>query len=185
MEYVAANETLRILGANSRELVVGHGQWWRLLACMFLHGGYLHLTMNMISLYSLGGLLERLAGPWRFLLIYFLAGLCGSLAGLFNPAMQISVGASGAILGLAGALMALRWRRPPEMPLSLAKQVFQALLTPTIFIFGMGLALQVAAWLGVQTMLLDNFAHLGGLACGFGIFMIFPLASLPKTKPRS
>lgn len=178
---IAQSESVRILGANSRDLVLGQGQWWRLVACMFLHFGVLHLAVNMMSLYSLGSLLEKLAGPWRFLGLYFLAGLCGSLVGLLNSLGMPSVGASGAIFGLAGALMALRWRRPVEFPKALAIQVFRSLLKPTLIIFGLGIGLQVAYWLGLRLFLFDNWAHFGGLSSGFGMILLWPLKS---KRPR-
>jgi membrane associated rhomboid family serine protease len=182
---VAESEALKMLGANGRDLVLGQSQWWRLLACMFLHFGFLHLAVNMISLYSLGSLLERLGGRRRFLLLYFVTGLCGSGLGLLNPSGFPSVGASGAILGLAGALMALRWRRPREIPKTVAGQVFRSLLKPTLVIFGLGLALQVAFWMGIRTPLLDNYAHLGGLASGLGLSLLFPLTAVPHSSHRS
>src|SRR4029077_17115659 len=120
----------QVLGANEHQLVFGKGEWWRLLACMFLHAGELHLFFNMITLFSLGSLLERLVGPLRFLVIYFAAGLGGSLLSALNPENVMSVGASGAIPGRAGALLALHFRRPAGFPAQLAKRIFGSLALP-------------------------------------------------------
>jgi membrane associated rhomboid family serine protease len=80
------------------------GEWWRLLTCCFVHIGLLHLGMNMLLLYMLGPLLERMWGSWRFLAIYLLSGLGGSMAAvLFNPT-TLTAGASGALWGMMTSL---------------------------------------------------------------------------------
>lgn len=83
---------------------VQHGQWWRLLTAGFMHGGLLHVAFNMYLLYVLGPQLERWLGSARFLLIYFGAMLGGSLAVMMFGWDQATLGASGAALGLAGAM---------------------------------------------------------------------------------
>ena len=84
--------------------LVQHGQWWRLLSSGFMHGGLLHVAFNMYLLYVLGPQLERWLGSARFLLIYFGAMLGGSLAVMMFGWGQATLGASGAALGLAGAM---------------------------------------------------------------------------------
>lgn len=79
------------------------GEYWRLLTAIFLHVGFLHLLFNGYALYSLGPLIEILFGESRFLVIYFLSGLAGSVAS-YIMSQAISAGASGAIFGLTGAL---------------------------------------------------------------------------------
>src|SRR5699024_1398762 len=79
-------------------------EWWRILTSMFLHIGWAHIAMNMIALYFLGSIVERIYGAKRFLAIYFLAGIGGGLASFLFPE-NISAGASGAIFGLFGALL--------------------------------------------------------------------------------
>ena len=92
-------------GANFGPLTVS-GQWWRLLTCVFIHGGLLHIGFNMWCLWSLGRLAESVYGHWTFAVVYLITGLAASLASLiWNPAI-LSVGASGAIFGIAGALIA-------------------------------------------------------------------------------
>lgn len=82
---------------------VAAGEWWRLLTAGFLHGGALHLAFNMYALYILGGLLEPAIGRLRFALIYVVSLLAGSFGAILLSPNALTVGASGAIFGLAGA----------------------------------------------------------------------------------
>lgn len=91
------------------------GEWWRFLACTFLHGGVLHLALNGLGLWMLGRSLEPLIGTPRFVFIYFASGLAGSLASSLFVTSQ-SVGASGAIWGLLGAHAALAFHPRPLLP---------------------------------------------------------------------
>ena len=82
------------------------GDWWRLVTYMFLHGNVLHIAMNMWCLWNLGALCESLYGSWTYGAVYLITGVAGGLASVaWNPHV-LSVGASGAIFGLAGALIA-------------------------------------------------------------------------------
>lgn len=149
------------LGANVAELVLREGQWWRLLTSMFLHIGPLHLFLNGFALYQLGSLYELWTGSARFSLVYFVSGLAGSLAStvvhglLLTGTPTVSAGASGAIFGLLGALIALLARRrsrlTPQARSLLSQLAFWAVLNIALGFSGMGL---------------DNSAHLGGLAAG-------------------
>ena len=90
------------------ELVgLAEGEWWRLLTAAFLHGGLIHLAMNMLALWLFGGPLEVALGRARFLLLYLVAGLAGSAGALLAAPEAITVGASGAIFGLMGAAFVL------------------------------------------------------------------------------
>ncbi len=91
-------------GANAGALTSG-GQWWRLLTSTFEHGGLLHIALNMWCLYNLGWLAELLFGRSRFTLLYLMCGIGGSLGSICWRGNGISVGASGAIFGIAGALI--------------------------------------------------------------------------------
>lgn len=91
------------------------GEWWRYFACTFLHGGLLHAALNTLVLWLLGRSVERFIGSTRFLLIYFSAGLCGSLLSSWFVSSQ-SVGASGAIWGLLGAEAAMAFYPRPLLP---------------------------------------------------------------------
>ena len=110
---------LRRLGALFPRLVVEGGQWWRVPAAMFLHLGWVHLSVNMLALAGLGRAVEQAFGAWRTLATYLAAGI-GSMAGIVLLVRggwmddEWVVGASGAIMGLFGALVvdAVRsWRR--------------------------------------------------------------------------
>lgn len=82
------------------------GQWYRLITSAFLHGSFLHIAFNMYVLFVLGPVLERVLGHARFLVLYVVAALGGSVASyVFSDIRTVSVGASGAIFGLMGALI--------------------------------------------------------------------------------
>jgi membrane associated rhomboid family serine protease len=89
---------------------VSNGDWWRLVTAMFLHGSILHIGFNMLALYWLGTIIEQALGTPRFLLVYFVSGLAGSAGALwFSSQFAVTVGASGAIFGLIGALLILEY----------------------------------------------------------------------------
>jgi membrane associated rhomboid family serine protease len=89
---------------------VATGDWWRLFTSVFLHYGIFHLAMNMYSLFYVGSILEQIIGRWRFLLLYVASGLAGSAGALLVTPNAATVGASGAIFGILGALYVLERR---------------------------------------------------------------------------
>jgi membrane associated rhomboid family serine protease len=99
-----------VFTANGPVMGVAHGEWWRLVTSMFLHVGFFHLAVNMYSLYFAGTILEQLVGRWRFVLLYFVAGLAGAAGALVYSPNVPTVGASGAIFGILGALFVLERR---------------------------------------------------------------------------
>jgi membrane associated rhomboid family serine protease len=103
------NQARHVTGAlHGRDLLL-QGEWWRLLTCCFVHIGAIHLLMNMWVLYSIGPMLEQVWGRVRFTVLYLVSGLGGSLAAVyFNPEGGLA-GASGAICGLIGSLLAFVW----------------------------------------------------------------------------
>ena len=133
-------------------------QPWRLMTATVLHGGIVHLAFNMWALWSLGRLAERFYGNKQFLIIYLLSGLFASLASLFFAARTgVSVGASGAIFGVVGALLAAIYTKQSKLPSSMVTALRASLLPFIAFSLIMGFA----------TGHIDNAAHLGGLAAGF------------------
>ena len=90
---------------------VAHGEWWRLVSAAFLHYGPFHLAVNMYSLYFAGTLLEHVIGRWRFVLLYMGSGIAGSAGALLLSPNSVTVGASGAIFGILGALFVLERNR--------------------------------------------------------------------------
>lgn len=91
-------------GANFSALV-RNGEVYRLVSYMFLHAGILHIVLNMYSLFIVGPRVEDFFGKWKYLLIYLFSGICGGLLSIGLTPNTVSVGASGAIFGLFGALI--------------------------------------------------------------------------------
>lgn len=147
-----------LFGAKINGLVAA-GQWWRLVSALFLHGGALHLGLNGYALWMLGPLLERFYGSRRFVVLYLGSGLGAGLGSyLWTPGA--SVGASGAVFGLLGALMVFGWRARGRLPARVSRA------------FGVGLA----PWVVVNLVIgllpglpIDNAAHLGGLGSGLAL----------------
>jgi rhomboid protease GluP len=150
------------------------GQWWRLVSSMFLHFGVFHLAFNMWALYVGGRLAERLFGASAFALIYFASGLGGSLSSLlWNPAVN-SAGASGAIFGVYGAMLAFFVRGHAAIPPAVVRQ---QRLSGVVFI---GFNLMN----GLSHAGIDNADHVGGLSVGFvlGLVLARPLASEARAQ---
>ncbi len=155
-------EVLVFLGANVPELVA-QGQWWRLVAAMFLHIGMIHLAVNGYALYQLGHLFESLVGSGRFLAVYFGAGVAGSIASVIFT-RGVSAGASGAIFGLLGALLGFLLKRRDRLTPAARSLLAQLGFWAVINIF-----------LGFTVPQIDNAAHLGGLAVGLAAgFLVAP-----------
>ena len=95
---------------NGQPAGVAHGEWWRLITAAFLHYGPLHLGLNMLVLWFVGGPIEAAIGRVQFLLLYLVSGLAGSAGALVASPHAITVGASGAIFGLFGALAVLEYQ---------------------------------------------------------------------------
>ncbi len=151
-------EALWRMGANEVGAVRG-GEPWRLLASAFLHGGIVHLGVNMYSLWMLGPMLEAILGRRRYILLYGASALGGSLASAFlHPAAQISVGASGAIWGLMTAYIALAYRPRGIIPPQMAANLRRGMRVPLV------LNLVISLQAGI-----DMLAHLGGGAVGFAL----------------
>src|ERR1700692_2118771 len=142
-------------GANFGPLTVG-GEWWRLLTCVFIHGGLLHIAFNMWCLWDLGRLAESVYGHWTFAAVYFLSGLSASLASvIWNPVI-LSVGASGAIFGIAGALIASFYLGEFSLP----RAAMSGMLRSVVMFVGYNL------FFGAVIARTDNAAHIGGLLMG-------------------
>jgi rhomboid protease GluP len=139
-------------GANRRDETLT-GDWWRLFTSMFVHGGIIHLFLNIMGLLIGSFMLERILGWKRFLALYLLAGLCGSIASIAWYPHMISVGASGAIFGLFGAMLGL-----------LLTDAFPKKGKKAILIFAGTYAGINLVW-GL-TGGIDNAAHIGGLLGG-------------------
>ncbi len=144
------------------------GQWWRLGTALFLHFGLLHLSLNMWALWDGGRLVERLYGTARFVTLYFASGLSGNLVSLLAQGDHaVSGGASGAVFGVYGALLACLWiERQRVHPVEFR------------WLFGAAAIFAVANVIfGLLVQGIDNAAHLGGLFSG----MVAGVALLPAS----
>jgi membrane associated rhomboid family serine protease len=139
------------------------GEWWRLVTSLFLNCGVIYLLVNMVALGSFGPLAERLFGQLNYLLIYLAAGVVGGLAGVaVRPDANVA-GASGAIMGVIGALVAVALRGRRSYPIRILRPIRRAALIFTILVFVFGLFHR-----GI-----DNLANLGGLVTGFLLGLVF------------
>lgn len=146
-----STETLIQYGAKYNVAIMD-GEIWRLLSSMFLHIGAIHILLNMLALYFLGTLTERIYGSSRFLIIYLIAGISGSVASFaFNPA--VSAGASGAIYGLFGALLYFGLNNREVFMKTIGMNVITILAINIIF--------------GFMAPQIDVGGHFGGLIGGF------------------
>jgi membrane associated rhomboid family serine protease len=90
---------------------VGAGDWYRLVTAMFLHANILHIAFNMLALWWFGTAVEEALGTWRYIVLFFVSGIVGSVGALlFSSPLAVTVGASGAIFGIMGALLMLQYR---------------------------------------------------------------------------
>ena len=138
--------------------VAVNDEWYRLLTSAFLHGSLLHLGFNMYVLYVLGPPLERLLGHARFLVLYLIAGLGGAVASFaFSGINSVSVGASGAIFGLMGALV-------------VAGRHLRTDITQVLVLIGINIVI------GFIAPGIDWRAHLGGLLTGAAVAFVFSKA---------
>jgi len=152
---------LVVWGANTTAHTTA-GEWWRIITCLFIHGGFMHLLMNLFGLVIAGILLETMLGSARYALVYLASGIVASLSSLWWHDQVVSVGASGAVFGLLGALggILLLHRRSE-------------------FDAGRGLLMFVAVYVGLNLVFgfvlpgIDNAAHIGGLLCGSVLGPVF------------
>ena len=174
-----ATGTLLRLGAQEGHRVAA-GEYWRLFTSIFLHLGYLHLIGNGASILVLGHLVERWHGAKRFLTIFLIAGLAGSVAGYIYGTYgwsTVSGGASGAAYGLAGALLVFALLEPGRL---------SALgpLSRGIVMIMLGF-LAASTALGLWDVITDSFrhhtlvAHTGGFVSG----LLLALALIPRNRP--
>src|SRR5947209_18037011 len=145
--------TLFAFGAKYGPAIAA-GQWWRLVTAGFLHGGILHILMNMWVLFDLGAQVAEVYGSARMLVIYFLASVAGFyLSNAVNPVTP-SVGASAALFGLLGAMIAFTLRHRSALADAMrAGYVRWLVLLLIMSLFGN----------------IDMMAHIGGLIGGFGV----------------
>jgi rhomboid protease GluP len=140
------------------------GEVWRLLTAGLVHGGLLHLGMNLFVLSNVGGVIERLMGGGRMLLVLWGGVVTGSIASfLTNP--HPSVGVSGGVFALVGALLAIGLRNRRRLPGPLRSMLVRGPVEVIVLNLALGLAIPF----------IDNAGHVGGLAGGFLIGLLLPL----------
>jgi rhomboid protease GluP len=145
------------LGMSAPYAIYVQHQWYRLITAMFLHGGLIHIGFNMMSLMQLGPALEELYGSGRYFFLYVVTGEVGFLASSFIG--HYSLGASGGLLGLVGAMLAITTKRGG----SYMRELRSRLISSVVILFV----------LGFMGMGIDNWAHGAGLASGFVLGKIF------------
>lgn len=157
-------QTLVNFGANFTPATLG-GQPWRLLTYMFVHGDLMHIALNMWCLWNLGLLAEQVFGEIKFLIIYVVTGVGAGIASLLLHPVTLSVGASGAVFGIAGALITvLKFRKLP-IPDYVTSQYLSSILR----FAGMNLVI------GFALPRIDNSAHIGGVLTGLLMGLVMPL----------
>jgi rhomboid protease GluP len=145
------------LGMSAPYGIYVHHQWYRLVTAMFLHGGLIHIGFNMMALMQLGPALEELYGSSRYFFLYIFTGAFGFLLSSFIG--NNSLGASGGLLGLVGAMLAITSKRGGAY----MRELRSRLVSNVVILFV----------LGFMGMGIDNWAHGGGLAAGFALGKIF------------
>jgi rhomboid protease GluP len=150
------------------------GEWWRTFTCTFLHIGVIHIAMNMFILAAVGPLVERLVGNTGFLILYVVSGLFGSMVSLCYHPLVVSAGASGAVFGVYGALIAVLRQKPGAVPAETLDRIRKSGLA----FVGYNLLF------GFMLPGIDNAAHIGGLIGGFlcGVVLNLPLAPESRAK---
>lgn len=155
---------LVFLGAKVNSLIKS-GEYYRLITSMFLHGGIIHLALNMYALYAIGPLIEKLFGKIKFISIYFIGGVTASLFSYLFSA-SVSIGASGAIFALLGAALVFGLKMRKNIGRDFLTNVFSVIVVNLI--------------IGFSIPNVDNFGHLGGLIGGTIISFVLSTQSFSK-----
>ncbi|MFZ2023770.1 MAG: rhomboid family intramembrane serine protease [Terracidiphilus sp.] len=184
-------------GADRPDNILIQGEWWRIVTAMFVHVGILHLATNMWCLWNLGLLAEPLMGSFGLFAVYLLTGAAGNLLSTLNgavggllsifwnwvhpihdagvaPFYQAGAGASGAVFGIAGALIVLL--KAGRLPVD-AKELWR-LRRSVIYFAAINLVIgfSVNFGSGFTGVAVDNSAHVGGFLCG----LLFAAPMVPR-----
>ena len=187
-----APEQLLTWGADNAGKVLVDGQWLRIISAMFVHVGIIHLATNMWCLWNLGLLAEPLMGSTGLVVVYVLTGAAGNLLSTLVNWFQyvrtgegygpVGAGASGAVFGIAGALIVLL--KSPRLPVPSIE--LKKLRRSVIYFAAINLVIPLTVNYGASAMhaglRIDNMAHIGGVTCG----LLFALPMVPRLgSPRS
>lgn len=158
--FSPSNRALQLLGATG-SFPWAHGEWWTLFTAIYLHGGVLHILFNVLWIRQLGPAVEELYGPARFFVIFTVSGVAGFVVSNFLG-IPFTVGASGSIFGLLGAMVAFGRRRGGVFGAMVLRQYGQWALL--LFVLGFFMS-------GV-----NNLAHAGGFVGGLAAGLVLSLA---------
>ncbi|MGH9784846.1 MAG: rhomboid family intramembrane serine protease [Terriglobia bacterium] len=158
--FSPSNRALQLIGATG-SFPWAHGEWWTLVTAVYLHGGVLHILFNVLWIRQLGPAVEELYGPARFFVIFTVSGVAGFLVSN-SLGIPFTVGASGAIFGLLGAMVAFGRRRGGVFGAMVLRQYGQWALL--MFVLGFFMS-------GV-----NNLAHAGGFVGGLAAGFVLSLA---------
>jgi len=158
--FSPSSAALRALGAAGA-FPWAHGEWWTLLTAIYLHGSLLHILFNVLWIRQLGPAVEELYGPARFFVIFAISGVMGFVVSNFVGVL-FTVGASGSIFGLLGAMVAFGRRRGGVFGAMVLRQYGQWALL--LFVLGFFMS-------GV-----NNLAHAGGFVSGLSAGLVLSLA---------
>lgn len=161
--------TLIKFGANY-DILTRMGQYYRLFTSMFLHIGIMHLICNMYSLFVIGKEVESFFGKWKYLLIYILSGVCGSILSMAFSHNTVSAGASGAIFGLLGALLYFGYYYRTYLGATIKSSILPVIIFNLV--------------IGFLTPGIDNAAHIGGLVSGILIAMAVGVPDKSNKKDK-
>lgn len=189
--YVVANfllgdtqaRSLYEMAWSNHTRVLADGQYYRLFSAMFLHSDQLilHILFNMYALYIIGVMVERFYGHKRFLIIYFLGGLGGSvLSVLLNAPNVVSVGASGAVFAVFGAQIVFLYNHRKLFGETAKAHLRQAIL---IAVFNFAIGFINAMDSDGATVNIDNWGHVGGFVGGIALAWFISPVFIPKRHP--
>lgn len=185
---------LFFFGGDNAGAVLLLGQWWRVVTAMFVHGGILHLGLNMWCLWNLGLLAEPLMGTLGVFAVYILTGAAGNLLSILvnwvlyhnadsvtGGVFPVGVGASGAIFGIAGALIVLLKSKRLPVPAAEVKGLRRSVIYFAVINLVIGFSIQVGTSVMNAGFGVDNMAHVGGFASG----LLFAMPMIPRIgSPR-
>jgi rhomboid protease GluP len=173
-------------GADRPDNILLHGEWWRIVTAMFVHVGIIHIATNMWCLWNLGLLAEPLMGSFGLFAAYILTGAAGNLLSTFknwhwplhDPTgaviFQAGAGASGAVFGIAGALIVLLKSKFLPVPPRELNRLRRSVIYFAVINLVIGFSVNFGS--GFTGVAVDNSAHVGGVLCG----LLFAAPMVPR-----
>lgn len=171
LTYIFGNGVSDLIkyGANY-DVLTKNGEYYRLFTSMFLHIGIFHLLCNMYSLYAIGKEIEIVFGKVKYLIIYILSGICGSILSLAFSKNVVSAGASGAIFGLLGAMLYFGYHYRTYLGNTLKNSIIPVIVINLV--------------LGFMNTSINNAAHIGGLIGGILTTMMVGIPDKSSKKDK-